>query len=164
MRGARKGGGVNPALRAALVAALVAVGMVVAAPVQAVQPDEMLADPVLESRARDLSKGLRCLVCRNENIDDSDAELARDLRVFLRELIAGGASDAEAMDQIVARYGEFVLLKPQATGANLILWLAGPMALLAGGALAFTMTRRRAQAPETPDLTPEEQARLRDLL
>lgn len=137
--------------------------LILATPAFAVRPDEMLADPALEARARALSQELRCLVCRNENIDDSDADLARDLRLLVRERISAGDSDADAMAFIVDRYGEFVLLKPPATGANLLLWLAGPLMLLAGGAVALTMLRRRGSAPEPAALTPEDQARLADL-
>lgn len=135
-----------------------------ASPALAVRPDEMLKDPALEARARDLSQGLRCLVCRNENIDDSDADLAHDLRVLLRQRIEAGDTDQQAMDYIVARYGEFVLLKPTTSGANLILWLAGPAALLAGGALAFAVARRRSKAPEAAALSAEDRKRLEDLL
>jgi cytochrome c-type biogenesis protein CcmH len=159
MTGTRKGGGVNPALRAALVA----LGLLVAAPVQAVQPDEILSDPALESRARDLSKGLRCLVCRNENIDDSDAQLARDLRILLRERLVAGDTDAEAVAFLVDRYGEYVLLNPPATGANILLWVAGPAMLLAGVGIAFASFRRRSVgAGETLDEA--ERARLAEIL
>ena len=137
--------------------------LLLATPAFAVRPDEMLADPGLEARARALSQGLRCLVCRNENIDDSDADLAHDLRVLLRERLTAGDSDAAAMAFIVDRYGEFVLLKPTLAGANLLLWLAGPLMLVGGGALALTMLRRRAAAPEPGPLSPEDQARLADL-
>ena len=142
---------------------LLALLLTLATPALAVRPDEVLPDPVLEARARALSQGLRCLVCRNENIDDSDADLARDLRLLLRELLSAGDSDAEAMDFIVDRYGEFVLLNPKASGANLLLWLAGPLMLLAGGGLALTMLRTRQSAPEPAALTPEDQTRLADL-
>ena len=108
-----------------------------ASPALAVRPDEMLADPALEQRARALSQELRCLVCRNESIDDSDADLAHDLRVLLRDRLTAGDTDAQAMDYIVARYGEFVLLNPTTKGVNLILWGAGPAALLAGAWLAL---------------------------
>lgn len=138
--------------------------LLLASPAHAVQPDEMLADPALEARARALSRELRCLVCRNENIDDSDAELAADLRIFLREQIASGKTDDEAMAEIVARYGEFVLLNPPAQGANLILWLAGPLTLLAGGAVAWAMIRARAKATEGSGLSDEEQRRLAEIL
>lgn len=135
-----------------------------ATPALAVRPDEILADPALEARARTLSQGLRCLVCRNESIDDSDAPLAHDLRVLLRDRLVAGDSDAQAVDYIVARYGEFVLLNPTTQGANLILWGAGPAALLAGAWLAFSVTRRRARAAEEGELSPEDQARVKALL
>ena len=145
-------------LAAALTLALLAT------PALAVRPDEMLADPALEQRARALSQGLRCLVCRNESIDDSDADLAHDLRVLLRDRLTAGDSDAQAVDYIVARYGEFVLLNPTTQGANLILWGAGPAALLAGAWLAFSVTRRRARAADVAALSPEDQARVKALL
>ena len=135
-----------------------------ASPALAVRPDEMLADPALEQRARALSQGLRCLVCRNESIDDSDADLAHDLRVLLRDRLTAGDTDAQAMDYIVARYGEFVLLNPTTKGVNLILWGAGPAALLAGAWLAFSVTRRRAQAADVAELSAEDQARVNALL
>jgi len=135
-----------------------------ASPALAVRPDEMLADPALEQRARALSQGLRCLVCRNESIDDSDADLAHDLRVLLRDRLTAGDSDAQAVDYIVARYGEFVLLNPTTKGANLILWGAGPAALLAGAFLAFSVTRRRARAADVAELSAEDQARVKALL
>lgn len=134
--------------------------LMLATPAFAVQPDEMLADPGLEARARALSQELRCLVCRNENIDDSDAELARDLRLLVRERLTAGDTDAEARAFIVDRYGEFVLLKPTTSGVNLVLWLAGPLMLLAGGGVAFAMLRRRAAAPEPAALSQEDRARL----
>ena len=137
--------------------------LLLATPALAVRPDEMLADAALEARARDLSQDLRCLVCRNESIDDSDADLARDLRLLLRERLTAGDSDAEAIAFIVDRYGEFVLLNPTTKGANLLLWLAGPLMLLAGGAVALTMLRRRQSAPEAEALSPEDQARLAEL-
>jgi cytochrome c-type biogenesis protein CcmH len=135
-----------------------------ATPALAVRPDEILADPALEARARTLSQGLRCLVCRNESIDDSDAPLAHDLRVLLRDRLVAGDSDTQAVDYIVARYGEFVLLNPTTKGANLILWGAGPAALLAGAWLALSVTRRRARAAEEGELSPEDQARVKTLL
>ena len=100
--------------------------MLLAAPLWAVQPDEVLDDPVLEDRARALSQGLRCPVCRNESIDESNAALAKELRIVLRERLVAGDTDQEAVDFMVARYGEYVLLNPRATGSNLILWIAGP--------------------------------------
>ncbi len=150
--------------RALILAALLSVAAPVAAPVWAVQPSEMLADPALEARARALSKGLRCLVCRNENIDDSDAQLARDLRVLLRERITAGDTDAEAVAFLVDRYGEYVLLNPPATGANILLWLAGPGMLLAGVGIAFVTFRRRASAPVAAGLSEDESRRVAELM
>ena len=130
----------------------------------AVQPDEILDDPALEERARELSAELRCLVCRNESIDESNAELARDLRLLVRERLVAGDTNAQVMDYIVARYGEYVLLSPQKTGSTLILWLAGPAALLFGGGLAFVYTRSRRAAQADQALSDEEQARVREIL
>lgn len=137
-----------------------------AAPVFAVQPDEMLADPALEARARAISEGLRCLVCRNENIDDSDAGLARDLRILVRERLTAGDSDDEVVAYLVDRYGEYVLLSPTARGANLILWIAGPAALLAGlgGAALYLRRRRNAPEPVVAPLSDEEARRLAEIL
>lgn len=150
-------------MRAVLFALMVAVAVPVAAPVLAVQPDEMLSDPALEARARALSKGLRCLVCRNENIDDSDAQLAKDLRVLLRERLVAGDTDEEAVAFLVDRYGEYVLLNPPATGANILLWIAGPAMLLAGAGIAFATFRRRGQAV-AEELSEAEKARLAEIL
>ena len=136
--------------------------MLAASPAFAVQPDEVLADPALEARAREISRDLRCPVCQGEAIDDSNAPISRDLRLLVRERLMAGDSDDEVIDHIVARYGEFVLFNPRATGSGLVLWLAGPAMLLAGGALAFAMTRRRAR-PET-DLSEAEKARLAELM
>lgn len=131
---------------------------------QAVQPDEQLANPNLEARAREISQGLRCVVCQNQSIDDSDAPLARDLRVLLREQLSQGATDQQARDFLVARYGHFVLLKPPFEAATFALWL-GPLAiLLAGGAGVASYVRRR-RAPGGPiALTAEEQQRFDALL
>ncbi len=129
----------------------------------AVQPDEILDNPALESRARAISKGLRCLVCRNESIDESNAELARDLRLLVRERLAAGDTDDEAVDFIVARYGEYVLLKPRATGENLVLYLIGPVLLLLGGGVATVYFRRRQTGAPTA-LNEAEKARLTELL
>lgn len=139
---------------------------VIAAPVWAVLPDEVLDDPVLEERARDLSKGLRCLVCRNESIDESNAELARDLRILVRERLVAGDSDEEVMDFVVDRYGEYVLLKPLAGGSNWLLWAAGPMMLLLAGGVGFAYLRGRDGASVTQEaaLSAEEQERLRKIL
>ena len=136
--------------------------LLAAAPAFAVQPDEMLADPVLEARAREISRDLRCPVCQGEAIDDSNAPISRDLRLLVRERLMEGDSDEEVVDHIVARYGEFVLFNPRATGSGLVLWLAGPAMLLLGGGLAFAMTRRRAR-PEA-ELSEAEQARLAELM
>ena len=150
-------------MRAVLFAAMMAVALPVAVPVWAVQPDEMLADPELEARARALSKGLRCLVCRNENIDDSDAQLAKDLRILLRERLVAGDTDAEAVAFLVDRYGEYVLLNPPATGANILLWVAGPAMLLAGVGIAFATFRRRT-VTGADGLSEDEKARLAEIL
>ena len=134
------------------------------APVHAVQPDEVLADPGLEARARAISRDLRCPVCQGESIDDSNAPISRDLRLVVRERIMAGDSDAQVIEFVVSRYGEFVLFNPRAEGANLILWLAGPGVFLLGAAGALVYIRRRGQAaPAEAALTADEQARLRDL-
>jgi len=138
----------------------------IATPVLAVQPDEILPDPILEARARSLSQNLRCLVCRNENIDDSNADLARDLRLLVRERLVAGDSDAQAVAFIVDRYGEYVLLNPTAKGSNLLLWVAGPLMLLGGGVMAALYLRRRRNAAEPGGdrLSPEDQQRLAEIL
>ncbi len=133
-------------------------------PVWAVQPDEVLDDPVLEDRARELSKGLRCLVCRNESIDESNAPLARDLRLLVRERMVAGDSDTEAIEFIVDRYGEYVLLKPLTTGSNLLLWVAGPAMLLTALGIALLYLRRRSAPVQAEALSAEEEARLREIL
>ncbi len=146
---------------------LVLILMLLASPVFSVQPDEVLDDPVLEQRARDLSTGLRCLVCRNESIDESNADLARDLRLLLRERLVAGDSDEEAIAFIVDRYGEYVLLKPTTSGSNLFLWLAGPIMLLiaAGVGLNFLRNRSKAHASvEDTSLSEDEKERLRRIL
>jgi len=127
----------------------------------AVQPDEILSDPALEARARALSAGLRCVVCRNENIDESNADLARDMRIVLRERLVAGDDDAEAVQFLVDRYGEYVLLRPRNDGINMVLWAAAPVLFLSGLALGAMALRRRPQA-ERP-LSPEEAARLEEL-
>ena len=126
----------------------------------AVKPDEMLADPALEARARALSEGLRCMVCQNQSIDESDADLARDLRVLVRERLKAGDSDAQVMDYVVSRYGEFVLLKPRFEARNALLWGAPALLLLAGGLFVFRAARRRPAAPRTQALSDEEKAAL----
>ncbi len=141
----------------------------IASPIWAVEPQEMLDDPALEARARDISAGLRCLVCRNENIDDSHADLAHDLRVLVRERLVAGDTDQEVVDYIVERYGEYVLLQPNRDGANLILWYAGPAMALFGLILAIgfirQQSRRRASGEGRPQaLSDEEQARLKEIM
>lgn len=138
----------------------------IATPVLAVQPDEVLSDPALEARARNLSKDLRCLVCRNENIDDSNADLARDLRILVRERLVAGDSDTAAIAYIVDRYGEYVLLNPTSKGANLILWIAGPFMLVLGGGIAFAYVRRRRglNEPAAEALSSDEERRLAEIL
>ncbi|WP_428515991.1 cytochrome c-type biogenesis protein [Roseovarius sp.] len=145
---------------------LVLILCLLASPLWAVQPDEILDDPVLEERAREISSGLRCLVCRNESIDDSNADLARDLRLLVRERLVAGDSDEEVIDFVVDRYGEYVLLNPVASGSNLVLWLAGPVMLLLGGLLAAVYIRGRAGAkPEgEAGLSAAEEARLREIM
>lgn len=128
----------------------------------AVEPDEMLANPALEARARALSKELRCLVCRNENIDSSDAGIARDLRLLVRKRLLAGDDDAQVLDYVVARYGEFVLLRPPLNRANLALYLAGPIALLLG-VILWIGTIRRRQTPLV-NLSAEEQMKLDEIL
>jgi cytochrome c-type biogenesis protein CcmH len=141
-------------------AGLLALVLLAAAPAGAVQPDEILPDPALEARARALSQGLRCPVCRNESIDESHADVARDLRLVLRERLVAGDSDDEAVAFIVARYGEYVLLNPTTGGSNLLLWLAGPAMLGAGGLIAALYLRRRSRADETtPETLSEADAR-----
>lgn len=135
----------------------------------AVQPDEIMTDPAKEARARELSKELRCMVCQNQSIDDSDAPLARDLRLLVRERIAGGDSDRQVIDFLVARYGEFVLLKPRLSPHTLLLWLLPPLALAGGGVALWVYNRRRASpgSPADPSLrhlTEEEEERLERLL
>jgi len=135
----------------------------------AVQPDEIMADPAQEARARNLSRELRCMVCQNQSIDDSDAPLARDLRLLVRERIAAGNTDQQVMDFLVARYGEFVLLKPRVEGQTLLLWLIPPLVLIGGGVALWLGNRRRNRVAATEEgasfqLTPEEEARLEKLI
>lgn len=144
---------------------VLALWLLLAGAAQAVQPGEMLDDPALEARAREISKGLRCLVCRNESIDESNAELARDLRLLVRERLVAGDSDEEVVDFVVSRYGEYALLKPRGDGANAFLWFAGPALLVAGGAMAaIYVRRRRPSAAGAESLTEAEQTRLKRLL
>jgi cytochrome c-type biogenesis protein CcmH len=144
-------------------AAALALLLALAGPAFAVDPSERLADPALEERARVVSEELRCLVCQNQSIDASDAQLARDLRVLVRERIAAGDSDDEVRDFLVARYGEFVLLKPRAHGVGLMLWVLPPALLLIAGLGLFLVVRRRAVAPVAAGLSAEEEAELKAL-
>jgi cytochrome c-type biogenesis protein CcmH len=154
------------ALAAAMLAAILMLG---AMPARAVLPDEVMADPAKEARARELSKELRCMVCQNQSIDDSEAPLARDLRLLVRERISAGDSDAQVIDFLVARYGEFVLLKPRLNEHTLLLWLTPPLALLLGGFALWRLGRRKANpaaggGDSAAGLTSDEQARLKRLL
>ena len=151
-------------LRRFRVAAIVGLLFAGMAPAQAVQPDEILKDPALEARARALSQELRCLVCQNQSIDDSDAPLARDLRLLLRERLTAGDTDKAAMAYIVARYGNFVLLKPPFQANTLLLWLAPVVLLLMAGAGFYRHLRRQADPGAAPPLTKDEEARLAELM
>ena len=133
-------------------------------PVQAVEPGEVLADPALEARARDLSADLRCLVCQNQSIDDSHAPLAKDLRLLVRERLQAGDSDDQVRTYLVQRYGDFVLLKPPLRIGTLLLWGAPLMVLLAGGLGLLLASRRRNAGVASAALSPDEQARLDKLL
>jgi len=130
----------------------------VSGPALAVQPDEVMKDPALEARARALSAELRCMVCQNQSIDDSDAPLARDIRLLIRERIAGGETNDQVRGYLVSRYGDFILLKPPLRLETLLLWLAPPLFLCAGFAAIFVNRRRAAERPAR--LTPEEEAEL----
>ena len=147
------------ALRALVVAALLALS----GTAFAVQPDEVLDDPALEARARALSAELRCMVCQNQSIDDSDASLARDLRILVRERIKAGDTDEQVLAYIVARYGEFVLLKPRFSLRNALLW-GTPAALLVIGGAVLVVSIRRRERPATKALSAEEKERLARVL
>ena len=156
--------GLRRVLHCVLVASLIAC----ATQAFAVQPDEIMGDPAKEARARGLSRELRCMVCQNQSIDDSDAPLARDLRLLVRERIAAGDSDVQVLDFLVARYGAFVLLKPRFEAETLALWLLPPIVLAIGAALLWAGARRRRRgmgANETAiPLSAEERAELKELL
>ncbi len=149
-----------------IAAATLALALLASPAAYAVQPDEIMADPAKEARARDLSRELRCMVCQNQSIDDSEAPLARDLRLLVRERIAAGDSDRQVIDFLVARYGEFVLLKPRFELQTLLLWLVTPFALLGGGLALWRYSRRRpaADTEASPALTADEEARLAALM
>ncbi len=130
----------------------------------AVNPDEKLSDPAMEQRAREISANLRCLVCQNQSIDDSDADLARDLRVIVRERLTAGDSNQQVVDYVVGRYGEFVLLRPRLSIRNMLLWATPILVLLFGGFLALKYNRRSKNSASAAALTEEEQERLEALL
>ena len=139
-------------------AAIILLAFAVAAPTLAVSPDEVLANPVLEQRARDISGGLRCLVCQNQSIDDSDADLAKDLRVLVRERLVAGDTDDAVRQYLVDRYGEYVLLNPRVNMHTLVLWIAAPILLLVGLGTLWFASRRRAVARDEALTSAEQQA------
>jgi cytochrome c-type biogenesis protein CcmH len=139
---------------------LALVAMLVAVPAYAVTPGEMLPDPAMEARARAITSELRCLVCQNQSVDDSDASLARDLRVLVRDKLKEGMSDAQVKDYVHSRYGDFVLLRPPVKPGTLLLWTAPLIALLAGAAAVWSAARRRRAPPGPVHLTKEERERL----
>ena len=153
-------------MKRALGLGLVALALFAAAPAVAVQPDEMLSDPALEARARTLSRELRCMVCQNQSIDDSEAPLARDLRLLVRERLKAGDSDQQVLDFLVARYGAFVLLKPRFGWDTALLWLAPAGVLVLGGIGLVALLRRSrpAEDAERAELTAAERGRLAELL
>jgi len=137
--------------------------LMLGAPAIAVNPGEVLADPVLEARARDISSQLRCLVCQNESIDDSNADLAREIRLIVRERLVAGDTDDEVLQFLVDRYGEYVLLQPVVAPHTTLLWAAAPLALLVGGIVIVVASRRRKAVAEPAVLTPDEQRALDEL-
>ena len=147
--------------RSVLAALLLA--LAVAAPACAIEPQEQLTDPALEARARTLGQELRCLVCQNESIDDSNADLARDLRTIVRERLTAGDSDQQVLGFVTARYGDYVLLRPPVRGGTLVLWF-GPVVLLVAAIIAMTLRRRRRAKAELAPLSSEEDRRLARLL
>ncbi|MDX8446111.1 cytochrome c-type biogenesis protein [Mesorhizobium captivum] len=149
--------------RFSLASLILLLALVFADAAQAVKPDEVLPDPALEARARALSEGLRCMVCQNQSIDESDADLARDLRVLVRQRLVAGDTDQQVMDYIVSRYGEFVLLKPRFSLRNALLWGTPALLLLAGGIFIVISARSRRPAQDST-LSAEEQAALDKLL
>lgn len=150
--------------RFALAFVLPLVLLSVSVPVRAVEPDEILKDSVLESRARAISAGLRCLVCQNQSIDDSDAPLAKDLRILVREKLTAGATDEEAVSFIVERYGEYVLLQPRFSTPNLLLWMAMPLLLAAGGVLVWRSLPKSAPGGPAAPLTDAEREKFETIL
>lgn len=154
-------------MRNTVLSALLFVMALWGGPAMAVNPDEMLDDPALEQRARDLSAEIRCVVCQNQSIDDSNAQLAKDLRLLVRERLQEGDSDQEVLDYLVERYGEFVLMKPRFAPHTWLLWAGGPLILLVGATVIFVgLRRRRKQITEglvPPPLSAKEKQELEDL-
>ena len=132
--------------------------------VNAVEPSEVLSDTVLEERARSISQGLRCLQCRNESIDESNAGIAKDLRLLVRERLVAGESDTDVIDYIVVRYGEYVLLRPNGLGINLVLWLAGPLLFLLALVGLLTVQHRSKRGPKIQVLSAEEEKEIEKIL
>ncbi len=149
-----------PLRRGGFLSLLFAVLFAISSSAYAVEPDEVLKDPALEARARAISQELRCLVCQNQSIDDSDADLARDLRVLVRERLQAGDGDEAVLDYVVSRYGDFVLLKPPFKATTYVLWLAPAFILIVGALAIVLFFRRRAGISEPAPLTPEERRRL----
>ncbi len=150
-------------IRALPLAALALAAALAAGPAHAVRPDEMLSDPGLEARAREVGRELRCLVCRNQSIDDSDADLAHDLRVLVRQRIIAGDSDDRVIAYVRARYGDFVLLRPPFELGTLLLW-GGPLLILVFGGVALARFYRRKEATTAPPLSADERRRLASIL
>jgi cytochrome c-type biogenesis protein CcmH len=156
---------VSPRIPRKLLCAVFVLLVLGGSPLRAVEPNEMLSDPALEARARNLSKELRCMVCQNQSIDDSEAPLAHDLRVLVRDRLQAGDNDQQVLNFLVARYGEFVLLRPQFAWHTAALWGLPPAALLAGiVAIVLVLRRRRAASSEADNLSAAEEARLTELL
>jgi cytochrome c-type biogenesis protein CcmH len=144
--------------------ALLVAFLLVAGPCVAVEPSEMLQDPALEARARDIGRGLRCVVCQNQSIDDSNAEVAHDMRRAVRERLLAGDSDNKVYAYMVARYGDYVLLSPPFKSGTLVLWLGAPLLLVLAGGMLLLAARRRRVIAQPPPLSEEEQRRLSALL
>ncbi|ESX80767.1 MULTISPECIES: cytochrome c-type biogenesis protein [unclassified Mesorhizobium] len=149
--------------RVTLASLVLLLALLFAGAAQAVKPDEVLADPALEARARALSEGLRCMVCQNQSIDESDADLARDLRILVRQRLVAGDTDQQVMDYVVSRYGEFVLLKPRFNLRNALLWGTPVLLLLVGGTFILLAARSR-RSTATAALTSDEKAALDAIL
>ncbi|MBS9716416.1 cytochrome c-type biogenesis protein CcmH [Pseudohalocynthiibacter aestuariivivens] len=143
---------------------IILVLVLLASPIWAVEPDEMLADPVLEERAQALDHEIRCVQCQSESIASSNADWARDARLMVRELVSGGNTDTEVLDFFLARYGDVVLMRPKSDGANIILWIAGPVMLLLSLGVGGLYLRRRRQTVVQAPLSEADEARLREIL